>query len=270
MRYASQDMFSRVKMYIKPTPIWALLRVVWRYVRGIPLRQYVRNQRATQMYRRILKPGDLAFDIGANMGLRTATMRSVGARVVSVEPQRHCAEALRNRFRNDRSVIVEPLALGKERGQLRLKTVPGMTTISTLSEKWPNMPHFSSYFKNFEEETVQVITLDELIQRYGVPAFCKIDVEGYEPEVLAGLSRPVPMISFEYYRPLLENVELCVMQLSRIGNPRFNYAIEESMRWVLPDWVDGSTLLSLLRSSSSSNVWGDVYVAFPRHDETDH
>ena len=49
-----------------------------------------------------------------------------------------------------------------------------------------------------DHAVVPVTTLDALIDRYGLPAFCKIDVEGFEEAVVRGLSRPIPSVSFEF------------------------------------------------------------------------
>jgi hypothetical protein len=62
----------------------------------------------------------------------------------------------------------------------------------------------SSLVKDWQGESestldVPVTTLDDTISKLGVPQHCKIDVEGYELEVLKGLSQAIPTPSFEYH-----------------------------------------------------------------------
>jgi hypothetical protein len=60
----------------------------------------------------------------------------------------------------------------------------------------------------------------------------KIDVEGYEQEVLKGLSVPVGALSFEFHRHLLTEAMACVRLLP---NYRFNYCLDECPQ-LQPDW----------------------------------
>ena len=64
---------------------------------------------------------------------------------------------------------------------------------------------------------LRVTTLDRLIESYGVPAFIKIDLEGYELQVLQGLSRSVRGISFEFFAERLQQTKLCVGRLTDLG-----------------------------------------------------
>src|SRR3982751_3963898 len=57
-------------------------------------------------YKQILSPGDLVFDIGANIGNRVETFFNIGCNVVAVEPQEECIKILKQKF-GDSIEIVE-------------------------------------------------------------------------------------------------------------------------------------------------------------------
>ena len=56
------------------------------------------------LYARFVRPGDLAFDIGAHVGDRIGSFRRLGARVVALEPQPLCARAIRAIYAGDDKV----------------------------------------------------------------------------------------------------------------------------------------------------------------------
>src|SRR4029077_11165842 len=93
---------------------------------------------------------------------------------------------------------------------------------------------------------VETTTLDQLIGRFGLPAFIKIDVEGGEPAVLGGLSRPVPALSFEYLPRALDQVRACVARVTTLGSYRFNWSPGESYELESPTWLSGDELLEKL------------------------
>ena len=65
------------------------------------------------LYGPFLRPGDLAFDIGAHVGDRTASFRRLGARVVALEPQPACFRALRLIHGRDADVTLVRAAAGR-------------------------------------------------------------------------------------------------------------------------------------------------------------
>jgi Methyltransferase FkbM domain len=71
---------------------------------------------------------------------------------------------------------------------------------------------------------VAVATLDDLIAAHGEPAFCKIDVEGFEVDVLAGLTRPVRALSFEYLPPAHDAALAALDLVARLGAAGSNAA----------------------------------------------
>jgi hypothetical protein len=103
-------------------------------------------------------------------------------------------------------------------------------------------------------------TLDALIGEHGEPAFCKIDVEGYEMEVLKGLSRPLACLSFEYIPAAAGLAAGCIRRLESLGSYEYNLAPGESMRLRLETWAGAETLLSWLEALPANNPSGDIYA----------
>ena len=214
-----------------------------------------------RFYARFVKAGEVVFDIGANVGNRTAVFRTLGASVIAVDPQPSCVARLRKRFGSDPKVTVVPTALGEQEGEAEL-LVSNASTISSLSPEWVNAVRKSGRFSAYRwnrSVTVPLTTLDRIIERYGVPVFVKIDVEGFELPVLKGLSQPVGGVSFEFVPEFIDAAVQCVWHLDSIGMPRFNYSVGESMGLALSEWVTAEEISEILISFPDSTTWGDVY-----------
>jgi FkbM family methyltransferase len=215
---------------------------------------------ALRFYRQFIPHGGLCFDIGANVGQRTALFLELGARVVAVEPQPDCATILRRD--HPRATTLEA-AIGPEPGKATLH-VANYPTLATLSPEWVGAVKASGRFAEFEwneELEVPMRTLDDLIREYGVPDFCKIDVEGYEYGVVRGLSTPLPALAFEFEKERAEERLRAVDHVASLGMRAFNFSFGESLRFALPAWVDRDAVRSFLQEPVHTNVsFGDVYA----------
>ncbi|MDY6790232.1 MAG: FkbM family methyltransferase [Thermodesulfobacteriota bacterium] len=201
---------------------------------------------------------DLVFDVGANIGSKTEIYLARGARVVCFEPQPECVSALREKYQDNHSVTVVDKGLGDRCGQMPLYICSNANTISTFSDEWKT-GRFSGHSWD-KTITVDVTTLDKAIEIYGRPMYCKIDVEGYEFDVLKGLSQPIPCLSFEFTKEFLENARKCVAHLEILGYKHFNLILEENTKHVFEKWVSSKILFRLLEDSDNSLLWGDVYA----------
>ena len=108
--------------------------------------------------------------------------------------------------------------------------------------------------------TVPVTTFDQLIDVYGEPAFCKIDVEGFEYQVLKGLSRPIKALSYEYTPENIGNAISCTERLAALGTFEFNYSVAETLTWALPTWISAAEIKSVLSKLANTDSGGDVYA----------
>ena len=266
-----QIMKSRVQRFLKRLGVYPRLQasnlydIYWRLV---DKRIIDRRSREVEFYRELLsglREGDLIFDVGANHGQKTDIFLRLGARVVAAEPDIVNQEVLRQKFFSYRLAKKPVTIVGKavsDRSAVETMWIdaPGSAK-NTLSKKWvetlrADQSRFGTSLDFATRREVETITFDELFDKHGVPFFVKIDVEGYEPNVLRGLRRPVPYLSFEVNLPdfLPEGLQ-CVGLLSRIvGEGKFNYAADCQRGLVLEQWLGEREFLKALRSCSEPSI----------------
>jgi FkbM family methyltransferase len=215
-----------------------------------------------RFYSQFIKEDDLCFDIGANLGNRTSIFSKLGATVVAVEPQEYCVKLLYRKFKKNDHIVIVNTALGERDGEGELM-ISDAHTISSFSEDWIDSVKASGRFSNYRwdrKKTVQMTTLDRLIEKYGRPVFCKIDVEGYELQVIRGLSDAIDCISFEFIPEFSKPVVDAVKHLSVLGNYKFNYSLGESMSFALSEWVSQDEIVDILLAIRDKNIYGDIYA----------
>jgi len=210
-------------------------------------------------YGQFLMQGDLCFDIGANYGGITDIFLQLRARVVSVEPQSTCVRKLQ-RFYGKRAAIVHKAVSDRE-GWAELWICDQSAALSTLSGRWRKEGRYAREYSWTTNERVPLTTLDCLISEYGLPKFCKIDVEGFEDRVLLGLSRRIAFLSFEFVRENLDVAERCIEHLTSLAPAKFNCSLYESKRLCSPEWICGARLLEKLRATGEDLLCGEIVVA---------
>lgn len=248
------------------TPMWKGLQVEWRVWLGL-LRSLVIYHNPLRMlalrrfYRGVLAPGDLVFDIGAHVGSRARAMRAAGARVVALEPQAPFAAFLRHSLPRD--ILLIEAAAGPAEAVAEMAVSSLHPTVSSLSAGFTADAARAPGFEAVQwdrRQTVQVTTLDRLIAAHGMPAYVKIDVEGFELEVLAGVSRAVPMLSVEYLPGLPDLTRQVIRRLMLLGPYRFNPVQGEAGRFLWPDWRDAAATVAWLEGLDPQAASGDLYA----------
>jgi FkbM family methyltransferase len=222
----------------------------------------LQKNKQKELYSQFVKQGNLCFDVGANVGNRTAIFLELGAKVVMVEPQKECYEALEKRFPN---LPLIKKGLGEKESTEKLY-VSDVSLISSFSKSHVDQMQEDRFKGANWDKTIDIemTTLDNLIKEHGVPDFCKIDVEGYEYDVLKGLSQPLKSLSIEYIVPENKEVVLnCIQHLSKLGNIECNLSHGETMNFHLAKWKNGQEMIDYVQSQDFIDTsYGDIYVKF--------
>ena len=227
------------------------------------------RQRSLQrLYQPFLAKGDIAFDIGAHLGDRSAAFQALGAQVIALEPQPALAKWFQRLLKSPHISLL-PMAVGPEPGYADIAISVGNPTLSTLATEWRSLvgernPGFQRV--RWEQTLrVEMTTLDALIERFGEPRFIKIDVEGFEAEVLQGLSHPVAALSVEFVAGMLEVSHDCLTQINRLGDYRFNAIAGEQRRFRFATWQTPDAMAAWLAEGAGNLASGDIYACRSDH-----
>lgn len=226
--------------------------------RTISPEKQVEYQAKLRFYSRFVRPGDHCFDLGCNVGRMSEPLLDVGAKVIAVDPQKNCLAETRARVGGGRPIEFVCQAVGSKPGTATLFVAPS-SVVSSLKSGW------------FDEHTATIkvpfTTVDDLIQRYGVPHYIKIDVEGFETEVLRGLTKRVNCISFEYHtghalEPMTSALENLQLIRALQGRSVVNVNIADEPEFLFPDWVKLDDFIEIFKNDlwKRPSNFGDILV----------
>ena len=150
-----------------------------------------------------LRENDLFVDVGANVGSYTTLAAAhAGSETVSIEPAPSTFEYLKDNINVNRiyqKVEALNIALGSQEGTISFtKNLGAMNRVAIDSDK--------------EVISVPVFTLDKIMTGKRTPVLLKIDVEGFENEVLKGASETLKN----------EELKAIIIELNGLGN-RYGY-----------------------------------------------
>lgn len=219
------------------------------------VRKQVQDDR--EFYSSFLRQGSLVFDVGANMGQKSDVFLELGANVVAIEPNPECAKYLKDMHgKNPKFHLIEK-AVGEKPGEAIL-TFAHTETTGSLRPDWQGLESASG---NLLQQTVEVTTLQALVDQFGVPDFCKIDVEGFEFEVVSGLEQQLVVLSLEFHANEPERILRSIDKLEELGRVQLNAIQMNGKDFIFKNWVSREQFAIELSSGKLPRV-GDALIHF--------
>ena len=133
--------------------------------------------------------------------------------------------------------------------------------LSTASDFWKDKGRFA---KQHYQKPIQVatITLNTLIKIFGKPDEIKVDVEGFEFNVLKGLSQKVDLVSFEWSEESIDVLQGCLGCLQNLGYTEFFMQDTDSYTFRPTIW---NTIVEIQEKISQliparKDAWGMIYA----------
>lgn len=253
------------KKHIKNISIFSILTILFSNVSTVSWYRKLNPQKTKLFLSQFIKKDDLVFDIGANTGQKINIYLSCGAHVVCFEPQKKCLRELYKKFKNNTNVMIDPRGLSATSGFIDFFPCNEITTIATCSKEWTTEGRFVEQGYSWNKPIkIKTTTLDKAIEKYGIPTFCKIDVEGFEYEVLKGLTTPIPCITFEFTYEGKSNAKKCLDYLKKLGYKNFNFVIGETAYFAFDHWLDSDLILEKIYQENpcEKDLWGDIYAKY--------
>lgn len=205
--------------------------------------------------RRLLRRGDVVFDIGANVGYTAALFSHIVSSpegvVVAVEPSPRSFALLERSMASVSNVKLLNVGVSDKAGQLTFYVPPSLDRASFVP------------ISGAVRIEVEVKSVDDLAKSLGHPCFIKVDVEGHEPNVFAGATDTLgrddrPIVIFEALNS--EVLDHCTSLLSNLSGGNYRYGRIRSDGAVVP-FSDSNTSDYIAIPKWAEGRVGDTYGA---------
>jgi FkbM family methyltransferase len=206
----------------------------------------------------------ILFDIGANRGLYTDSNAKKYDKFILVEANKHLCNFLKNNYINNPNIIIEQKIVSSDKNTVFY--ISNVDVISSCDSEWINNSRFSNKScYNFNKTTDnESITIDELVEKYGIPEYIKIDVEGYELNVLKSMTKKYCPIGFEWAEEKKDELLLSLEYVKSLGYEKFCLQKEDKYDFVPEKWLDYNQIYKIvdeLCNIERKLEWGMIHCS---------
>jgi FkbM family methyltransferase len=206
----------------------------------------------------------LIFDIGANIGRYSLTFAvNPENTIISVEASPNTFNMLKINMSPFTNVTPLEYAVSDSKEPYITFYNCQSDTLSTLDINWltSSESRFGDHQGRFSPIQVKAITLDALIEKYGVPDILKIDVEGAEEQVIRSLSKKVPILLFEWAAEWKDSLKLAIDHLTSLGFTKFHVQKEDKYSYYPLDFdLTSDQCKQVLEASVNKVDWGMIWA----------
>jgi FkbM family methyltransferase len=200
------------------------------------------------------------FDIGSNIGLWSLGNINLCDKIISIEASPITFNKLVNNCKNDKIILLNYAVCNNNGNDITFYQA-NCDALSTINKDWLTK-HTSRFYNHpYREITCKTITIDKLIEQYGLPDLIKIDVEGGEYECIISLTQKVKLLCFEWASEVNDITFKCIDYLLNLGYTQFY--IQHSDNYLFRpqdnDFYDISTIKTKLSSTIPKLDWGMIW-----------
>lgn len=205
------------------------------------------------------------FDIGANVGKWSLENIGLCEKIIALEPDPDTFKKLQqNTCSSIKPITCLNYAACKSESDEITFYKCEFDTISTTNVEWladEKSRFYGREGSNYEKITCKVISIDKLIELFGVPKMIKVDVEGGEFECISTLSQKVDDLCFEWASELKDIAFLCLGYLRSLGFSKFfiQYDDQYLFRPIETEYTDLDTIRKALNKTVPKNHWGMIW-----------
>lgn len=200
------------------------------------------------------------FDIGSNLGKWSLANITQCDKIISVEASPITFCRLVSNCQNDKLVLLN-YAVCNNNGDDITFYQADCHLVSTINKDWLTKETSRFYNYPYTETTCKTITIDKLIEQYGLPDLIKIDVEGGEYECIISLTQKVKLLCFEWTSEINDINFKCMDYLLNLGFTQFYIQNQDNylFRPQDGDFYDISTIKTKLLNTIPKKDWGMIW-----------
>jgi FkbM family methyltransferase len=200
------------------------------------------------------------FDIGSNIGNWSLANIHKCNKIISIEASPITFKRLVNNCKNDNIILLNYAVCNNNCNDIIFYQADS-DTLSTINKEW--LTSESSRFHNYpyKEITCKTITIDKLIEEYGIPDFIKIDVEGGEYECICSLTQKVKLLCFEWASETNMITFKCIDYLFKLGYTQYYIQMGDDylFRPSDDDFYDIFSIKIKLSKTIPKHDWGMIW-----------